>query len=240
MQLTKSLKRTAAPILISRFVQLEFGALGRKIARAFGYQTPANIALEEIKIPDSALVVKTTRLVEQCSPLFLLNHSIRSYCFGVAIARQLNIKADLEVFYLAAIMHDLGLVSPYDQYEGSFEVAGAKVARKFILEQEQTTEKADLIHEAIALHSSVGLAHKKEAEIALLHYGAGVDVIGFRAEDIAPQTRKAIVTAYPRHQFKTEFTKLLDYQIEHKPNCHIAGHCALGFRGKIKDAPFSE
>ena len=50
MKLTKSLKRTAAPILISRFVQLEFGALGRKIARAFGYQTPANIALEEIKI----------------------------------------------------------------------------------------------------------------------------------------------------------------------------------------------
>ncbi len=240
MQLTQSLSRVSAPLLISRFMRLEISALARKVARAFGHRTPPDIPITDIKIPDSELAVKATRLVEQCSPLFLLNHSIRTYCFGAAIARQLGIKADMEVFYLAAIMHDLGLTAPYDQQQGSFEVTGAKAARQFLLDQGETRNKADLVHEAIALHSSVGIADKREPEVALVHYGAGVDVIGFHAEDVSPTTRQHIVSAYPRRDFKAEFYKLLDNQVVCKPDCHIAGPFALGFADKIRKAPFNE
>ena len=240
MQLTQTLARTPTPILISRFARLEMGGLARKMARAFGYNRPANIDLDEIRIPDSSLAVKATAMVEQCSPLFLLNHCIRTYCFGVAIARHLHLKADLEVFYLASIMHDIGLVEPQASREGSFEVVGADTALEYLLEQNAAQEKADMVHEAIALHSAVGIVHKREAEMALVHYGAGVDVIGFRVEDIAPQTRDAIIAAYPRHNFKSEFSALIDRQAEMKPQCHIAGHHGLGFCGKIKAAPFSE
>lgn len=240
MELTKSLSRTPTPVLISRFARLEISGLGRKIARAFGYRRPDNISIEEIKIPDTQLALDATELVEACSPQFLVNHSIRTFCFGVAIARQLNIKADMELFYLASIMHDLGLVDPYDKTEGSFEVVGADVARSFMLEKGANEDKADLIHEAIALHSAVGIADKREPEIALVHFGAGVDVIGFRAEDISLETREVIVNAYPRFDFKQAFTPLLKDQVERKPQCHIAGHYHLGFAGKIKGAPFSE
>ncbi len=240
MQLTKSLSRTPTPVLISRFARLEIGGLGRKIARAFGYRRPDNIAIEEIKIPDTQLALDATELVEACSPQFLVNHSIRTYCFGVAIARQLDIKADMEVFYLSSIMHDLGLVDPHDKSEGSFEVVGADAAQSFMLEKGASQEKADLVHEAIALHSAVGIAAKREAEIVLVHYGAGVDVIGFRAEDISSETRDAIVNAYPRLDFKQAFIPLLKNQVENKPQCHIAGHYNLGFAGKIKAAPFVE
>ncbi|NKB38630.1 MAG: HD domain-containing protein [Gammaproteobacteria bacterium] len=240
MQLTTSLPRTPAPILISRFARLEIGGLARKIARAFGYNTPTDISLDEIKIPDSKLAMEATSLIEACSPVVVLNHSIRTYCFGVALARHLNIKADTEVFYLAAIMHDLGLVAPHDETEGSFELVGADAAHHFLLEQGAAQEKADLVHEAIALHSAVGIANKLEPEIQLVHYGAGIDVIGFRSEDVSAQTREAIVNAYPRHDFKKSFISLLDKQVKNKPQCHIAGHYALGFAGKIMSAPFSE
>lgn len=240
MQLTTTLSKTPTPILISRFVRLEIGGLGRKIARAFGYRRPDNISIEEIKLPDTQLALDATELVEACSPQFLVNHSIRTFCFGVAIARQLNIKADMELFYLASIMHDLGLVDPYDLTEGSFEVVGADAARSFILEKGTSQEKADLVHEAIALHSAVGIADKREPEIALVHFGAGVDVIGFRAEDISAETREAIVNAYPRYNFKQAFPPLLKDQVERKPDCHIAGHYHLGFVSKIRGAPFSE
>ena len=240
MQTTQSLSRTSTPVLISRFARLEIGGLGRKIARAFGYNKPANIAIDDINIPDTQLVKEATDMVEACSPLFLLNHSIRTYCFGVALAKHLHINADWELFYLAAIMHDLGLVTPHDKKEGSFEVVGANVAQEFALEKGLAQDKAELVHEAIALHSAVGLAHKREPEIALVHYGAGIDVIGFRAEDISAQTREAIINAYPRHQFKEEFKTLVEQQVEHKPQCHIAGHYGLGFAGKIDAAPFSE
>jgi len=178
--------------------------------------------------------------VEACSAEFLVNHSIRTYCFGAAIARHLKLKADMEVLYLASIMHDLGLVDPHDKAEGSFEIVGADAAQDFLLKKDMDLTKADLVHEAIALHSAVGIADKREPEIALVHFGAGIDVIGFRAEDVSAQTREAIVNAYPRHQFKQKFTALVEAQVEAKPHCHIAGHYQLGFAGKIKGAPFPE
>lgn len=240
MQLTESLPRTPTPLLISRFARLEIGSLGRKIARAFGYRRPSHIPIDEIKIPDSTLAKQATEMVEACSPLFIFNHSIRTYCFGVAIAKQLKLNADLEVFYLASIMHDLGLVSPYDEYDGSFEVNSANAAQQFMLEQGADKEKADLVHEAIALHAAVGIAGSCEPEIALVHYGAGVDVIGFRVEDVAKETREAIVNKYPREGFKEKFIVCLQKQTETKPQSHIAGHYALGFAGKVNGAPFSE
>jgi hypothetical protein len=44
--------------------------------------------------------------------------------------------------------------------------------------------KDDLIHEMVALHNSVGIAHKLDTEIALLHYGAREDVAGLWAHDL--------------------------------------------------------
>jgi len=240
MEITSALQKTATPVLISRFVRLEIASLGRKIARAFGYNRPDNILIEDIKIPDTRLAKDATELVESLSPPFLFNHCIRTYCFGVAIARHLDLKPDLELFYLSSIMHDLGLVDPHDKCEGSFEVVGANAALEFMLGKGASEEKAELVHEAIALHSAVGIAHLREPEIALVHFGAGVDVIGFRAEDISQHTRDAIVGAYPRCGFKKAFPSLLQYQVDRKPQCHIAGHYKLGFAAKIKGAPFCE
>ena len=205
MQLTRSLSRTPTPILISRFARLEMGGLVRKIARAFGHNRPALIGIDDIRIPDSTIAKQATELVQSCSPQFLVNHSIRTYCFGVAIARHLKLKADMEVFYLASIMHDLGLVDPHDRTEGSFEVVGADAAHSFVIEKGYDQEKADMVHEAIALHSAVGIADEREPEIALVHFGAGIDVIGFRIEDVSAETRNAIVNAYPRLGFKQSF-----------------------------------
>jgi cyanamide hydratase family protein with HD domain len=240
MELTTALSKTPTPILISRFARLEVGGLFRKIARAFGHNRPTPIGIDDIKIPDSTIAKQATELVESCSPQFLINHSIRTYCFGVALARHLNLKADMEVFYLASIMHDLGLVDPHDKTEGSFEVVGADAAHSFVIEKGYEKEKADKVHEAIALHSAVGIAHQREPEIALVHYGAGIDVIGFRAEDVSAETRDAIVNAYPRLDFKQCFSALVDDQAVRKPDCHIAGHHKLGFISKIKGAPFNE
>ena len=80
------------------------------------------------------------------------------------------------------------------------------------------------MHEAIALHAAVGKADKGSVEGKLVHFGAGVDVMGFRAEDISPSTREAIVNVWPRCNFKADFTHVLEEQVKAKPDCHIAGH----------------
>ena len=62
----------------------------------------------------------------------------------------------------------------------------------------------------------------------------------YRAEDVAPETRAAIVARHPRHGFKRDFTALVLDQAARKPDCHIAGHVGLGFARKIATAPFTE
>lgn len=99
---------------------------------------------------------------------------------------------------------------------------------------------SDLVHEAIALHAAVGKASKMAPEIALVHFGAGMDVVGFRAEDLATDTVRHIVDAYPRHGFKKAFSEALEVEVRRKPSSHMAGHIGLGFLRKIQSAPFAE
>ena len=239
MELTKSLSRTPTPLLILRFARLELDSLVRRVARALGMNRPVAISLDELTIPDSRLALQATTLARGCEPTFLFNHSVRTFLFGTAIAKHLALRPDPELLYLAAILHDVALTPEYDR-EGSFEVNGADTARDFLLAKELAAERADLVHEAIALHSAVGIAGSREPEIALVHFGAGVDVIGFRSEDVAAATREAIVEAWPRAGFKEYFAQLVEDQATRKPDCHIAGHFRLGFNGKIAAAPFAE
>ena len=73
-----------------------------------------------------------------------------------------------------------------------------------------------------------------------IHFGAGLDVIGFHAEDVSAATRRAIVEAWPRHAMKEAFAQRLEAEVAHKPGCHFRGHARLGFAMKVRQAPFAE
>jgi cyanamide hydratase family protein with HD domain len=239
MVLTTALPRTPAPLLLIRLLRIELGGLLRRSARGLGIARPKPLALTDLPIPDSRPCVQATELARELESPMLFNHSVRSYLFGTAVGRHLGIKVDPELLYLASILHDIGLTTAHDG-PGSFELNGARSAHSFLLDAGYDAERAARVHEAIALHAAVGVANHGSPELALVHFGAGVDVIGYRAEDVAPATRAAIVARYPRHQFKRAFGALLEDQAQRKPECHIAGHVGLGFLSKMNSAPFDE
>jgi hypothetical protein len=74
-------------------------------------------------------------------------------------------------------MHDICLIEN-NIGEDTFEIEGTRMASNFCIYNCMEVSKVDLIHEMVALHNSVGIAHKLDPEIALLHYGAGADVAG--------------------------------------------------------------
>jgi hypothetical protein len=74
----------------------------------------------------------------------------------------------------------------------------------------------------------------------LVYFGAAMDVVGFRAEDVSSETVRHIVDAYPRQGFKKAFTEVVEDEVRRKPFSHMAGHMGLGFSRKIKSAPFTE
>jgi HD superfamily phosphodiesterase len=129
-------------------------------------------SLAGVRIPDTPLAKAAVDLLEAASPQFLCNHCVRTYVFGTLAVRSIGRSIiDEEVAYCAALLHDLGLV-PAHAGENRFEVDGADAAREFCLKHQVAPERADRVWEAIALHTSTGIASRMAAEIALVHLGA--------------------------------------------------------------------
>lgn len=192
------------------------------------------------RVPDSPLAKAAFELAASLSSPLLLNHAVRTYHFGSILAARDRLRLDRELLYVASVLHDLGLTPTYEAEPGSFEWVGAKHARAFGIEKGMEPQRADLLHDAIALHSSVGIASSREPEIAMVHYGAGVDLFGMRLDEIPPLDLQRLLEEWPRCGFKTDFPTCLERQVELKPNSHIAGAMGLGLAGRVRAAAFAE
>jgi len=176
-----------------------------------GFDMPT-LAELDIVIPDTKLAKATLALLNATSPPFLCNHCMRTYAFGALGARRLGKSFDPEIGFVAAALHDLGLLPEFESETQRFELDGADAARKFVEDQGLDPRKADLVWDAVALHSTVGVPLRKEPEVALVHIGAGIDAFGVSLDMFPPEVVEAIIEAYPRLGFKAAFLKIvLDY-----------------------------
>jgi HD domain len=174
-----------------------------------------------VTIPDTALCNAAVDLLEASSPEFLCRHCLRTYIFGSLAVRGLGRSViDEEAAFCAAALHDLGLVPAY-QRDNRFEVDGADAARQFCSKHQVPPERADLVWEAIALHTSPGIATRLADEIAVVHLGAGLELFGLGLDQVPPQIVEEVLDRYPRMNFKTEFRKLLVEQCRNNPAAQV-------------------
>ena len=108
-------------------------------------------------IPDSKIAREAAELVRQYETEMLFNDSVRVFVFGAMKGIRQNLKFDPELLYVAALFHDLGLVDAYHTDAKRFEVDGADAARGFLRSHGIPDPKADLVWEAIALHTTPGI-----------------------------------------------------------------------------------
>ena len=174
-----------------------------------------------VKIPDTALCNAAVDLLEASSPEFLCTHCLRTYVFGSLAIKGINRKVgDEEAAFCAAALHDLGLVPDYIG-DNRFEVDGANAARKFCIKHKVSPERAELVWEAIALHTTGGVATRMAAEIALVHLGAGLELFGLGLDQMPPQIVEEVLEKYPRLKFKTAFRNLLVEHCRRNPAVEI-------------------
>ncbi|NBB12279.1 HD domain-containing protein [Pseudomonas sp. SLFW] len=178
------------------------------------------ISLGGIIAPDTDLTRKASALVERVHSKALLNHVHRSWWFADFLGQQRGLKYDREVVYLAALMHDLGLTDAFAA-DQRFEVDGADAASRFLLDNGYADAKAQLVWDAIALHSSAGIADRKQPEIALIYMGAHVDVMGLFIDEITPSLIDDTLALYPRLGMKAAFTQAVAEVARKKPHTAI-------------------
>ena len=92
-----------------------------------------------------------------------------------------------------------------------------------------------MVHNAIALHTSIGIADQYQPEIALLHFGTGMDLFGMRIDEIPRDTLELVLADHPRVGFKAEFSPCLNHQAHQKPTSQIAGAVGIGILDRIKE-----
>jgi HD domain len=210
-----------------------------------------NMSLIHEAIPYSEICQKATQLVAEVSPPFLCHHCIRTFLFGNLLGQRDGLKYDRELLYLGAVMHDIGLTERFDG-EQRFEVDGADAARAFVLEHGLSDEKAEVVWDAIAFHTSIGIASRKQPEIALVHLGAFADGLGMRISDISSEIVEQVIDAYPRLGFNRAITELLAFQVKRKPQaasftwlaevgrCCVHGFISPNWNDMLALSPFTE
>jgi hypothetical protein len=190
-----------------------------------------------LPVPDTALARRARELITDVAAPFLVNHSVRSYAWAIELARHDELQFDPEILYVSAMLHDIGLMPAYD-FGGCYEVDGAIAANRLVGEAGEPEARARAIYDVIALHNNQELPPDPAAEVVLLWDSTGTDVTGDRFTDVRPAIVPELLAAYPRLDFKREFTALFVDQASRKPSCPAANMIATGILEEIAQAPF--
>jgi HD superfamily phosphodiesterase len=170
-----------------------------------------------IELPDTPLVHDVTDYIRTQENDLLFDHSRRVFFFGALQGLHRGLRPDLEVLYVGAMFHDIGLTEPYRSSNLRFEVDGANAAHEFLLQHGVDEADARKVWLSIALHTTPGVPEFLDAEIALVTAGVETDVLGFGRDDLSPEQLAAVTAAHPRPDFKRQILQAFTNGVKHRP-----------------------
>jgi HD superfamily phosphodiesterase len=173
--------------------------------------------IADIVIPDTALVRDVTAFIREAENDLLFDHSRRVFLFGALQGRRRGLQPDLELLYVGAMFHDIGLTDPYRTSAQRFEVDGANAARDFLLQRGVDEVDARKVWLGIALHTTPNVPEFLEPEIALVTAGVETDVLGIGRDDLSPEALAAVTAAHPRPDFKRRILEAFTDGNKHRP-----------------------
>lgn len=165
-----------------------------------GLMRPTKIELDTLAPPDTKLVRDADEFARSVNSDVLWAHCLRTYYFGAQVAAFDGIKFDRELFYAAAICHDVGV---------NEDVAGPIAACCFAHSGGRLTfqkltgqghgESAVRVGDAISTHMNLIVPPDQyPSESTLVAVGATCDVFGAYVRRIEPATLAATVERAPR------------------------------------------
>jgi hypothetical protein len=172
-----------------------------------------------IAIPRSALAVRVAIFSRRSCPDFLFNHCMRTFLFGALALQRQKLSYNADEAFAAAALHDLGLLPAFASKSKSFEVDGANTAEKIVLDAGLSVADADIVWHSIAFHDvRFAITRRAGPEAMLVALGAASDVDGPDLDtDDEKRQMAEIVAAFPRLQFKQQFTSLVVDHCKRKP-----------------------
>jgi len=173
--------------------------------------------IADIVIPDTPLVRDATAFIRDVENDLLFHHSRRVFLFGALQGIRRGLQPDLELLYVGAMFHDIGLTDRYRTSALRFEVDGANAAREFLLDRGADEGDARKVWLSIALHTTPNVPEFLEPEIALVTAGVETDVLGIGRDDLPPEALEVVTAAHPRPDFKLRMLQAFTDGMKHRP-----------------------
>ena len=192
---------------------------------------------DEIPQPESSVTAAALEVATAyCSPS-LVNHSVRSYLWAAAYGLLHHIQFDVELLYVSALLHDLGLVKPFDSHALPFEEASGHVAWVFCAAAGWPTARCERASEIIVRHMRDDVDPEADAEGHLLQIATGLDISGRGLERWPAELRLEVLDRIPRLVLGKEFLQCFEEQAHRKPDSAAAFAVRSGIAGRIKTNP---
>lgn len=171
-----------------------------------------------VRIPDSKLAREVADFVRDTENDLLFQHSTRVYFWGALAGARRGLTFDPELFYTAAMFHDIGLTAGFRHSHLRFEVDGANAARDFLRSHGISEVDIERVWLAIALHTTPGISAHMHPIAALTAEGVMMDLVGFGYGDFTDAQRTAVEAAYPHPPaFAEDVLQALYDGLEHRP-----------------------
>lgn len=171
-----------------------------------------------IVIPDSRLAREATQFIRDTESDFLFQHSTRVYFWGALASERKGLILDRELFYTAALFHDVGLTAGFRESHLRFEVDGANAARDFLRGHGIAEADVERVWLAIALHTTPGISAHLHPIAALTAEAVMMDLVGLGYDAFTEAQRHAVEAALPHSpRFAEDLLQALYDGLEHRP-----------------------
>ena len=161
---------------------------------------PHSLGAEDLwpTLPDSRLCREADAEARDLQSASLVNHGYRTWVFGTSLARIDGVNLDPELFFGAALLHDVGL--DHIETDRCFTHRSA-VSTRTVAERAGRSEKDALVMmDGIAHHITPGIRLEDSTCGFYLQAGAMVDLAGIRAWELPSELRARTHQTYARNE----------------------------------------
>jgi hypothetical protein len=171
--------------------------------------------------PDSSLA-RAAEAASREQPRSIIGHGYRTWMFGAALAALDGSAMNPELFYVASLLHDYGIVNA---------VPGEDFTLRSVSRLEQCASDAgvssasiDTASDAISVHTTPGICIERDGALGVyVQAGALLDLTGARAGELTRAYRDQVSRQHPRDGVIADVLGMIKAEAEANP----AGRLAL-------------
>lgn len=194
--------------------------------------------MADLATPDTAAARGALALATEYQSRALTAHAVRSWFWAEAFAVVEGLTdVDHELLYVAAVLHDIGTTTEFDNHTLSYEHAGGHVGVALTAGAGWPAGRRQRVLDVVVRHNWPSVDVALDVEGHLLEVATGLDISGARPDALPTDFVREVLAAHPRGALADEFAACVLDQARRKPTTAARRLVDGGLVQKLRDNP---